>query len=335
MRPMLWAAILLVHPQVTAAEPVELLRDTRFENGIRFATRTNYPPDRVALARARWEAALPETLRSPWEFIEIAETQCFGENPACPQIDGESITYASLDGGKRCEVDRERGALLLAMDTEREWRRGCNLAAPQDGVEPRFCRGKAWNWPHLLVSQRVRDPQRPEAPLGLSGLRRLSLQCTAELTATAIGEPNPCPPGAWGDAEIANHCLLYLALVLVDLEPAADAPRPRTIYALRPLYASWDGATHRDPGAWLGLDPAGDAVYWTPCPDGLTVGRPVKVTVDGLALAAEACLAIQRRNGQPLDPRAYAVDELLVGWEIWGPFRCAARLGALSLLVER
>ena len=45
----------------------------------------------------------------------------------------------------------------------------------------------------------------------------------------------------------------------------------------------------------------------------------------------EAIEEINKRHRTSLSAADYAIDELLIGWEIWGPFRTDIRLGGLSL----
>ncbi len=336
--------LLLSLPAVASAQPsaptvewIELLRDPWLRSGVQVATRTNYPPDLRAQARERWEQKLPSTVRASWEFIEIAELQDFSDNPDNPTVADGRITYSSRDGAKRLEADTATGVIRYVMDTQGEWRHGCNLSAAQDGVEPRFCRGKAWNWPHLLLSQSIRDPLRPAQPLRLSEYGPLVFSFRAELVSCEIGRPNPCPAGSWGEQEVGNHCLFYVAFVLKPQSPpAADMQggSGRCIYALYPAFCSWDGKTHSSPDPWLGGDPAGDAVYWTPNPTGLTIGRQSHVTVDVRSLIREAVSEISRRYQTDLRTEDYAIDEVLMGWEIWGPFRSDLRVRDLSFVAQ-
>jgi hypothetical protein len=316
---------------------VELLRDTDFANGIRVATRTNYPKELQAQARARWQERLPTTAASAWEFIEIAELLDLSHNPDNPQVNGDRILYTSEDGSKRFVIDgREGESIRFVIDTEREWRNGCNLAGQQDGADPVFCKGKAWNWPHFLLSQYLRDPLRPEAPLELGRYPELRFSCDIELVEIAVGEPNPCPPDAWGDQEIPNHALFYVDLVLFHRNREHELPDgnrcARVIYPLFPVFYTWDGATHTSPDPWLGEDPAGSAVYFTPNPEGLVPGRPVRLDIDFARVAREALTKITDTHGGTLSANDYTVSEILLGWEIWGPFRCDMLLGNLSLV---
>lgn len=332
---MLITVLSLVFVWPSVAETVELLRDPHFANGIRVATRANYPDELKEAARARWLKAFPATADAAWEFIEIAELQNLGDNPDTPQVKGPHLIYASRDHSKRCEVNTETGDLRLVINTEREWRGGCNLSGLQDGIEPRFCRGKAWNWPHFLLAQFLRDPHNPDRPLFLADYPDLTLSLWAELTSCAMGQPNPCPPGSWGDHEVGNHCLLYVAFVMIHRDPqvvaAPDDPAARIIYALYPLFCSWDGNTHSSPEPWLGLDPAGHAVYWTPNHDGLVLGQRKEVALEVGELCREAVAELNRRYNLALSPSDYAINEMLLGWEIWGPFHCDVAMGGLSL----
>lgn len=343
--PLLSLCALLAHaqePPATAAgaAPVDLrdlLRDPRFECGVRVATRANYPPELREQARERWLGAYPATAQAVWEFIEIAETQNLSDNPDTPHVDGARLVYASRDESKRFEADTSTGEVRLVTDTEREWRGGCNLSGLQDGAAPRFCAGQEWNWPHFLLSQYLEDPARPGEPVTIDPSRRLVFNCTAELLSCAMGQPDPCPTGAWGEAEIGNHCLLYVDFVMVRRAPEGTdegSRAARLIFALYPIFCSWDGATHSSPAPWLGLDPAGQGVYWTPNPTGLELNRPAPVTVDVGRLAREAVDALNQRYGTNADVSEYALSEMLLGWEIWGPFRCDVRLRDLSLRSE-
>jgi hypothetical protein len=313
---------------------VELLKEPDFHNGVRVAGRSNCFPEIRDEARARWERVLPATTTSSWEFIEIAELQDFSDNPDTPEVDGPRITYASRDRSKRFEVDRETGEVRYVIDTEREWRNGCNLSGLQDGAEPRFCRGKDWNWPHFLLSQAIRDPLQPDQPLRLDAHQRLTFKCTAELVFSEMGQPNPCPAGTWGPEEVGNHCLFYVDFVMVHRNPeavqAAGGRAARLIFALYPVFCSWDGKTHSSPAPWLGLDPADQAVYWTPNLTGLEPGKPVEVSIDAGSLAREAVASLNERYQMHLSPDDYTINEMLMGWEIWGPFRCDIRLRDLS-----
>lgn len=329
---------LSAQPARSPAKPIELLRDPGFTEGVRVATRSNYPPDLQAKARKRWQERLPSTGHAAWEFIEISETQNFSANPDTPTVDGARITYASRDYSKRFEIDRATGQIRYVLDTTREWRHGCNLSLPQDGVEPRFCRGKAWNWPHFLVWQRLHDPAAPAKPLPLDSYARLVYSFRAELQSSSMGKPNPCPPGTWGAQNVPNHCLFYVAFVMVrkttgaSATAGAGAKQASLIFALRPVFYSWNGKTHTNSGAWLGLDPAGHGVYFTPNPVGLVIGQPAHITIDAQSLAAEAAAAVGRRLHVALSAKDYTLNEVLMGWEVWGPFRSDLLLGNLSFL---
>ena len=321
-----------------AGDPVELLRDPHFTNGVRVATRSNYPPNLQADARARWLQALPATANACWEFIEIAELQNLSDNPATPEVRGPRITYSSRDRNRRLEINTETGKLRYVIDTEREWRGACNMSGLQDGVAPRFCNGKAWNWPHFLLSQAICDPRQPTRPLPLSEYPKLTFSITAELASCAMGRPNPCPRGAWGDQEVGNHCLFYVDFVIVHKNPQVTLPdgKPaaRLIFALYPLFCSWDGKTHSSPAPWLGLDPAGQAVYWTPNLHGLELNRRADVAIDVQNLAREAVAEINKRYHSSLSAGDYNIAEAYLGWEIWGPFRCDISLRNLSFRAE-
>jgi hypothetical protein len=318
-----------------APQPVELLSQPDFRAGVRVAGRSNCLPEISDEARARWARLLPETAQSNWEFIEIAELQDLSDSPDTPQVDGPRITYASRDRSKRFEIDRATGEVRYVIDTEREWRHGCNLSGLQDGAEPRFCRGKDWNWPHFLLSQVLREPGEPDQPLRLTAGRKLTFTCQAEVDSCEMGQPNPCPPGAWGEQEVGNHCLFYVDFVMRHRDPAAveaaGGKAARLIFALYPIFCSWDGKTHSSPAPWLGLDPAGLGVFWTANPTGLELGGQATVSVDVAALARESVAALNERYQTNLSPEDYTLDEMLLGWEIWGPFRCDIRLRGLSL----
>jgi hypothetical protein len=331
----LWAGAVAGAEEAPGA--VELLSQPDLRNGVRVAGRTNCFPEISAEARARWQQALPGTAQSAWEFIEIAERQDLSDSPDTPEVDGPHITYASRDHSKRLEVERATGEVRYVIDTEREWRNGCNLSGLQDGVEPRFCRGKDWNWPHFLLSQVLREPGEPDQPLRMTPGRKLVFSCQAEVASCEMGQPNPCPRGSWGEQEVGNHCLFYVDFVMRHRDPAAAAAEggggkaARLIFALYPIFCSWDGKTHSSPAPWLGLDPGGLGVFWTANPAGLELGKEATVHVDAAALARESVAALNERYQMHLSPEDYTLDEMLLGWEIWGPFRCDIRLRELSL----
>lgn len=310
---------------------LELLRDPRWTLGLRPPVNGANRDGPGADCLQRWQAALPSTADACWYLVTVEEADRLCDNLDTPAVDGDQVVYASAGGSKRLELRRGAGELLIVYDTEREWRRGCDLSLPDDGAQPRYLRGQAWNWPHLLLSQDLRDPRTAEGRLRLSDYREATLTLRMQLLASEKGSPAQCPPDSWGGQMIPDHCLLYVALVLVRdasaATPAAAGTLPPRIYALYPLFYSHGGERDdRADGAWLGHDPGQDAVYFTANRVPLEVGADRVVSIDARALAAEAVAAVQAGFG----PEAYAVEGLLLGWEIWGAYRTLLRLGELS-----
>jgi hypothetical protein len=313
----------------------ELLSDRRFEKGVRPPTNGSNIQGPGKDCLERWEKVLPSTARAAWQFVTVAETTRFCDNPDTPSVEGARIVYSSKDSSKRFEIDRKTGEIRFVYDTEHEWRHGCNLSRPEDGVEPRYLSGRAWNWPHFLLNQRIEDPDAPDGKLRLDNYHELTFQFDAELVRSAKGEPAQCPPGTWGDQVIPDHCLFYLAFVMArqigGRAAAESAVNPEVIYALYPLFYSNGGERYDEACIpWLGDDPARNAVYFTPNHVCLGVGRRVEVLIDAHALAAESVGAINQRHGAGLSADGYYIHSVLIGWEVWGAYRSDIRLSGLS-----
>jgi len=313
----------------------EFLSDRRFENGV-------WPPTNGSNIQGpgkdcleRWDRVLPSTARAAWHFVTVAESTRFCDNPGTPSIGGGRLVYSSQDGSKRFEIDRKTGEIGFVFDTEQEWRHGCNLSLPQDGVEPRYLSGRAWNWPHFLLNQRIEDSSAADGKLRPALYHELTLQFEAELVHSAKGKPAQCPPGTWGEQAIPDHCLLYATLVMArDEQVHVSCDRvvnPKVIYALYPLFYSEGGTRYDIPCMpWLGDDPADNAVYFTPNHVCLEVGRRMDVLIDAHALARESVAAINQRHGAGLSADGYHIESILMGWEVWGAYRSDIRLSGLS-----
>jgi hypothetical protein len=263
----------------------------------------------------------------------VAETTRFCDNPDTPRVGGGRVIYASKDGAKRFEIDRAAGSVRFVFDTEAEWRNGCNLSLPWNGAEPRYLGGRAWNWPHFLLSQAIVDPHAEDGRLRPGRYEEVLLAFQAELLDSAKGKPAQCPPGSWGGQRIPDHCLFYAALVLLRESPRPpEGVSPARIYALYPLFYSEGGERYDVPLApWLGDDPAEAAVYFTPNHVCLEQGRAVDVSIDAPGLLEEAVGFINARHDAALRPGDYYLESLLIGWEVWGAYRTELRLGGLSL----
>ena len=319
----------------TPREIIELLRDRRLENGVQLVDTTNYPPELRLAARSRWEARLPRVADACWAFAEIAQSTFFAENPNTPTLDGPEITYASQDNSKRFEINTGTGEIRYVIDTEKEWRGGCNLSLPQDGVEPTLSKGQAWNWPHLLILQEIQDPKAADGRLRPRSYDELRFSFSAELAASEKGKPNQCPPGTWGETVIPDHCLFYVAFKVAPQDDAATVQAAeqlaKSIYCLYPVFYSYDGKNPISSGPWLGLDPAGDGVYFTPHHSRLELGRPAEVRIDVGALIQDSIDAVNQRLATDLSPQDYIISHVIIGWEIWGAYRSRIRLRDLSL----
>lgn len=106
---------------------------------------------------------------------------------------------------------------------------------------------------------------------------------------------------------------------------------PQTFYTLVPAFYSEDGATHLDVAPWLGGDPIGAAVYFSPKHPALQKGTPVRYDVDVESLAAESIAAYNKRYTAYVILSDYVLSEILVGWEIWGGYRTEVEIRDLSL----
>ena len=314
-------------------ETREFLKQRTFENGVHFS-RWPRMAEWFPEAPARWEQRLPASAGSVWYFAEIAETTFFAENPECPTVDGAQIVYASKDHSKRFEINRDTGEIRYVFDTEKEWRGGCNLSLPQGDVQPRFCAGAKWNWPHLLLQQWIQDPAAPDGKLRLGRYDKLELSFSAELLSSAKGQPEQCPEGTWDGITVGNHCLFYAVFTVVrdqtDTGPAGGNRMAQRIYCLYPVFCSYDGKTHHCETPWLGDDPAAHGCYWTPIHTGLEIGRPAQITIDADALIKESVAAVNQRFGAGLSPADYFIEDILIGWEKWGAFRTDIRVRDLS-----
>lgn len=219
----------------------ELLQDRRFENGVRPPTNGANILGAGSTCLERWKAALPSTPASHWQFITVAENTRFCDNPNTPSIDGSKIIYASKDGSKRFEIDQALGEIRYVFDTGKEWRNGCNLCLPQDGVEPQYMSG-AWNWPHFLLSQDIEDPNAPDKKLRLGNYDKATFEFEAELISSAKGDPPQCPPGTWGEQSIPDHCFFYATFVMKHetgkFSGKTDLCDPTVIYEVYPLFYS-------------------------------------------------------------------------------------------------
>jgi len=314
---------------------IELLQDPALENGVRPPSNGSNVEGPGSTCLERWKQALPSTATTSWRFVTVAETTRFCDNPETPSVQGATIVYSSKNGAKRFEINCIRREIRYVFDTEQEWRHGCNLSLPQNGTEPQYLSSCKWNWPHFLLCQDIKDPNAPDGKLRLSDYTQATLLFQAELLESEKGLPEQCPPGTWGDQHIPDHCLFYTALVLVRQESArpaaAERPKPARIYAVFPLFYSTTGDRHDDTrGPWLGMDPAGDAVYLAPNHNGLEVGNPVDVSIDAHALVAESIDAINERCDAALSADEYYVESILIGWEVWGAYRSDLRLRNLS-----
>ncbi len=323
-----------------AAHVIQLLREPRFENGVRPPSNGANALGPGADALDRWRETLPSIADASWQFVTVAESTRFNDNPDTPAVTGEKTVYASVDGSKRFETDRETGVCRFVFDTEKEWRNGCNLSLPVDGQAPRYLAGHEWNWPHFLLEQVIIDPNAEDGKLRLTAYRDLELRFNAELRHSAKGEPAQCPPGTWGDQRIPDHCVFYAALVMTreSDRPAADpdAVNPERIYALYPLFYSNGGERYDVACApWLGDDPVHDAVYFTPNHVCLEQGKRFEVPIDAISLAREAVAAINQRHAAGLSADDYVIGSILIGWEIWGAYQTDIQLSGLSFQGRR
>jgi len=309
-------------PRVT-----QLLREPRFENGVRPPSNGANALGMGADALDRWRKALPSIADASWRFVTVAESTRLNDNPDTPGVTGEKTVYASLDGSKRFETDAETGVCRFVFDTEKEWRNGCNLSLPVDGHE--------WNWPHFLLEQAIVDPNAEDGKLRLTAYQDLELRFDAELRHSAKGEPAQCPPGTWGDQRIPDHCLFYAALVMTREgdRPVGDpdAVNPERIYALYPLFYSNGGERYdEDCVPWLGDDPAHAAVYFTPNHVCIEQRTRFEVPIDAIGLAREAVAAINQRHAVGLSADDYVIGSILIGWEIWGAYQTDIQLSDFS-----
>lgn len=318
-----------------AVHVTQMLREPRFENGVRPPSNGANALGMGADALDRWRESLPAIADASWQFVTVAESTRFNDNPDTPAVTGERTVYASVDGSKRFETDRETGVCRFLFDTEKEWRNGCNLSLPVDGEAPRYLAGHAWNWPHFLLEQAIIDPNAEDGKLRLTAYQNLELRFDAELLHSAKGEPAQCPPGTWGAQRIPDHCLFYTALVMTREgdRPAGDpnAVNPERIYALYPLFYSNGGERYDEACVpWLGDDPAHAAVYFTPNHVCLEQRRRFEVPIDAIGLAREAVAAINERHDAGLSADDYVIGSILIGWEIWGAYQTDIQLSGLS-----
>ncbi len=297
----------------------QLLRDTTFGNGVKHGENNTYPAYLESNCRNRWLQKVPSLANASWSFTEIAEKTYFCENSATP-TNLATLSYASADYSKQF-IDSKNGTVRFIFDSSKEWRQGCQLNLPSGGVQPKFPDPTGqWTWPHFLLDQVLTSPVSFGTYNDLVLTAQITLKDIARIGSAdcAITDWNPHPQ---------NHALFYIGLVLTRQSGSG----PLRFYALVPAFNTYNGSTNVNPAPWLGGDPVGAQVYYSPGQPVLTKGTTTNYNIKVETIAAEAVAAYNQRNGTALALTNYKLSEILIGWEIWGGYKTEVEVKGLAL----
>jgi hypothetical protein len=276
-----------------------------------------------------------------WTFTEVCEDTCFCDNPVNPVIANNQITYGN--NFKSFSINKTTGVISMAMDTSKEWRSGCALNYPQNGVNPDYINENTpWNWNHLLISQATN--------LDINGYDKLEFKADFKLTGSARTMTGNCPTGDMtGDGASFNppHALLYLAVLVQHV--ASPAPtgdeltssgHPVSFFALIRLWTTQDGNiwTPGDTAPFGGGDPASNYVYVARTDDELGTYKLSKgmsgyqtYTVDLRRLAREALYGRGQTMNKWVTESHYKITSVYFGAEVWGGYALSMEAKNLSL----
>lgn len=319
-------------PAGTNTSAQELLKDPQFAQGVRHLLLTNYdngPEKRVPSDACvqRWTKKHPEIKQASWGFVEYAENTFFCQNPETPYRDKTGLVYSSLDDSKQFKISPS-GTLTFKLDTNKEWRAGCNLSKADNKTHqaPIF-KDTVTTWPHFLITQAIKDTQAKDKKLWVQSYS------TLKLDASILFKGTPAKPKSQCEGEPKNHEIFYIAFVLYYKDHpkpiAIEGSKVNTIYALVPLLYSEDGINHHKTSGLM-PDQVGNGVYFVPNQPYLVSGANKQIELDARDIAEQSIAAFNKVKKTNIPLNDFYIAHLLMGFEVWGGFKSEVQVSDLS-----
>ena len=276
--------------------------------------------------RASWISRNHLLNNSKWRFVEIAENTYFcdrGDNPVSPNV------YSSVDGSKTFTIYSD-GRARWQIDTNQEWRNGCDLSKFDAGGNPPKYPDPNTNWPHFIIDQDIKNSAIFDGKVWPSDYDSLIYTTSVKLNSTQKTGAE-CSADSW-----INHELYYMAYVIHHKDyPNAIGHNLNinTIYALVPIFYSNDGSQNTNGSEFIISDQYGNVTYFAPSSDYpfLTVGNWTTYSIDAKKMLNGALATFAETYQETFYSADFYISEILQGWEIWGGYKSDIEAANFSL----